>query len=337
MNNISNTDWLNRMQKIGSVGNWELDFSTGKAIWSDEACRIYGLPPEDNVHCYKDWEAFIHPEDVDMVHKAYQDSQDGYKSYEVQHRIVRRDGTIAHIYTHLDYIINDEGHPTGLYGITNDLTDIINLKNELVKSESNIRLMMNLIPISVYARDADGYYIFANHVFLNHYGITYEELKGKHLRDFVRNEREYQLLREQEKEVLRTEDKLVVSEFRQTNHEGTEKVWKIVKVPFTPEGQSKMAVLGIAEDITEQSQYADNLRRIAHSLEERNKALEEYSFMVSHELRGPLTTIMGISDLVKNFKMSQEELEYFFSGLETSLNKLDGVIRKMNLLLADKQ
>lgn len=336
MNTRPHLDRINRLQQVGNIGNWELDFATGKAIWSAETCHIYGLAEEDNVKTFDEWEGFIHPDDKQQVRATYEQSVSGNKSYSIQHRIIRRNGSVAHVYTHVDYILNNDGQPIGLYGITNDITDVVRLKTELVKSEGNIRLMMNLLPISIYARDADGYYIFANHVFLRHYGITYEDLAGKHLRDFVRNEEEYRILSEQDQQVLKSEDKLLVAEFRQTDHLGVEKMWRITKVPFTPEGHDKKAVLGIAEDITERHQNQANLQRFARSLEQRNRALEEYSRIVSHELRGPLSTIMGVSDMVKNFSLSQEEIAYFLKGLDSSLAKLDAVIHKMNVLLNEK-
>jgi len=321
---------LKQLQQIANIGNWELDFSTGIAVWSDVACQIYGIPTDENMHTYQQWEAFIHPVDLEYVRSIIAEAQKKTTNYSLHHRIVRRDGTIRHLYSQVDYLFNKEGVPTGLYGVAHDITEIINLKNGLTKSDANIQLIMDLIPLSIYARDADGYYIFGNYIFLNHYGITADELKGKHLRDFVRSKEEYDLLSGQDHAVLNSNEKLFVSEFKQKDHMGVTKAWRIIKVPFTPEGHTQKAVLGIAEDITTRKKHEDDLIDLANSLSNRNNELEMFSQIVSHDLRGPLATLMGISEVIDNINLEQEEISFFISGIKESLKKLDNIVRTLN-------
>ncbi len=325
-----------QLQRIANIGNWELDFSSGKAIWSDVACSIYGLSADDNIHTYEDWEAFIHPEDLDHVRSVIAKGQKTISNYNIHHRIVRKDGAVRHIYSQVEYVFNEEKIPVGLYGVGHDITDMMELKAGLTKSEANIRLIMDLIPLSIYARDADGYYIFGNHVFLNHYGIVAADLKHKHLRDFARSDAEYDLLWSQDQQVLSSDEKLFVSEFKQTDHNGIIKTWRIIKVPFTPEGHTRKAVLGIAEDITDRKRYEEDLVELTNSLTARNKDLEQFSQMVSHDLRGPLATLMGVSEVVDNIKLEQEEISLFISGIKSSLIKLDNIIRVLNDITSPK-
>ena len=323
-------DRFRKLQEVANIGNWELDFSTGNAVWSDIACEIYGIPASDNIHTFEMWESYIHPEDLEEVKRVIASAQTTLTNYKLNHRIVRRDGTIRHLYSLVDYLFDKEGRPVGLYGVAHDITDIINIKNSLVKSEANIRLIMDIIPMSIYARDADGKYIFGNHVFLNHYGITTDDLKEKHLRDFVRSEEEYIELFNQDQKVLTSDEKLFVAEFRQKDHLGEVKVWRIIKVPFTPEGQHRKAVLGIAEDITVRKRQEESLVDLTTSLSNRNKDLERFSQMVSHDLRGPLSTLMGISEVIDNIKLEQEDISLFIRGIRESLLKLDNIVRVLN-------
>ncbi len=319
-----------QLQKIANIGNWELDFSSGMAIWSEITCQIYGIPTDDIIHTYEEWESFIHPSDLAYVKSLVASSKEGFTNYSFHHRIIRQDGSLKHIYSQVEYLFDKDGHPRGLYGVTHDITDIINLKNGLTKSETNIRLIMDLIPLSIYARDTEGYYIFGNHVFLNHYGITAEELSNKHLRDFVRSQQEYEELSRQDQKVLSSNEKLFVSEFKQTDHKGEIKAWRIIKVPFTPEGHDKKAILGIAEDITFRKEQEEHLINLTNSLSKRNKDLERFSHMISHDLRGPLSTLMGISEVVDNIKLDQEDISVFINGIKESLIKLDKIIRVLN-------
>jgi PAS domain S-box-containing protein len=323
-----------KLERIANLGNWELDFSSGKAVWSEVACEIYGIPPADNIHAYEDWEAFVHPDDLEYVKSTIAEAQKTLTNYNIHHRIIRKDGTIRHLYSQIEYQFDDQGIPAGLYGVAHDITDIINIKTGLIKSEANIRLIMDLIPLSIYARDAEGYYIFGNHVFLKHYGITADDLRQKHLKDFVRSQEEYDELSGQDKKVLASDEKLFVSEFKQKDYLGETKAWRIIKVPFTPEGHTEKAILGIAEDITYRKKQEEDLIDLTNSLSKRNNDLERFSYMVSHDLRGPLSTLMGVSEVIDNIKLDQEDITLFIHGIKESLLKLDRIVRTLNDITA---
>ncbi len=327
---------LNQAQRITHIGNWDLDLETKVSIWSEEACRIFGLSVNDNSHTYEEWLSFIHPDDFDAVKSIVDEAQNKLISHNFHHRIVRRSGEIRQIYSQVEYQLDEYGALKGLYGVFHDITDIVETKKELTQSEENLKLILDLIPLSIYARDVNGDYLFGNHVFLNHYGICADELKGKNLRDFVRSDAEYKELTSQDQEVLTSGKKLVVSEFRQTDHEGTMKVWRIIKVPFTPNGHINKAILGIAEDITERKKQEEDILSLSQSISSRNRELEKFSFMVSHDLRGPLSTLMGVSEIIDNIKLQQEEVSMFISGIRSSLMKLDNIIRELNEITAHK-
>jgi PAS domain S-box-containing protein len=323
-----------KMHKIAHVGYWELFFSTGKSVWSDAACEIYGITADNNIHVYEEWESFVHPDDLEDVKGQIELAQQTFTNHTLNYRIVRKDGKIRHLYSQVEYQFDKERNPTGLYGVVHDITDIVNTKDTLLKSEINIRLLMDLIPMSIYARDADGYYLFGNHIFLNHYGITADELKSKHLRDLVTCEEEHGILRAQDQQVLSSDEKLFVSEFKQKNHTGEPTAWRIIKVPFTPVGHTKKAILGIAEDITTRKKQEEELIDLTNSLTKRNNDLERFSQMVSHDLRGPLATLMGASDMIDNIRLDQDELALFINGIKSSLLKIDNIVRVLNDITA---
>lgn len=328
---------FHQVQKIANIGVWEMNFASGLAIWSEVACAIFGVPPEENVQSQANWISFIHPEDVAFVNDTITRSQKAFTDFSFHYRIVRRDNTVRHIYSEVEYFFDENDTAAGLYGVVHDITDMMNLRYGLANSETNIKLIMDLIPLSIYARDSEGYYLFGNRVFLGHYGITAEELKTRHMRDFVQSQAEYDELWRQDQIVLSSDEKLFISEFRQKNHLGVDTIWRIIKVPFIPEGQTATAMLGIAENITEQKKQESDLLKLASSLSERNRELERFSFMVSHDLRGPLSTLLGIAEVLDYMTMSQEDLVSFIAGIKASIVKLDGITRQLNDILAARQ
>jgi PAS domain S-box-containing protein len=169
---------LKQAQKIAHFGSWDLNFSTGVAYWSDETCRIYGLSPDDDVQSYEAWISFIHPEDLDYVMKIVKESQDTLKGSDFHHRIVRKDGVVRHIHSQTEFEFS-EGKPVGLHGVAHDITDTIEAKHKLLQSKANLRLIVDLIPQSIFAMDGNGKFVFVNKKFAQLYGLTPKQLVNK--------------------------------------------------------------------------------------------------------------------------------------------------------------
>lgn len=327
---------MNQAQRLARFGSWELDLTTGISVWSEEACRIHGLEVTNNVHNYDDWEAMVHPHDLASVRASLDIVRQNQSSATFDCRIVRPDGGVRHIHCIVECEYAQDNILTGIYGVTQDVTETLKAKTDLTTTEHNLQLILDLIPLSIYARQANGDYIFGNHVFLSHYGITAEELVGKNLRDFVRSESEFQELSAQDYLVLSSGKKLVVSEFRQKDHSGADTVWRITKIPFIPKGQSDAAVLGIAEDITTQKQKEQNILHMSEVILAINQELEQFSMMVSHDLRGPLSTIMGVSQVIDSIHLSQDDLSVFISGVRSAVSRLDEIVTRLNEITTRK-
>ncbi len=123
----------NQAQAIAHLGNWELDFATNSAIWSDEACRIYGISPGNYRPSMEDWFRFIHPDDLKVVKIETQRAQDSLSDASFYHRIIRKDGTIRYVHSVSRFEFNKEGVPTGLYGVVHDVTEQKKLQEQLIE------------------------------------------------------------------------------------------------------------------------------------------------------------------------------------------------------------
>lgn len=107
--------------------------------------------------------------------------------------------------------------------------------------------------------------------------------------------------------------------------------------PFTP--LSEHDILGTAlltmRDNIKHSE--ESLLKTSENLIKRNQALEQYTFIVSHNLRAPVATILGLSELLDDENNTREEIKEMLSGLHLSAKKLDAVIYDLNHILEMKQ
>ncbi|WP_158860530.1 PAS domain-containing sensor histidine kinase [Lunatibacter salilacus] len=138
---IRNEARLKESQALAKLGHWELDFATGKALWSEETCRIYGLPIDDIFHTYEEWLGFIHPDDLEYVLAEIEISQKTYITRELNHRIKLRDGTVKHIASKTKYEFDETGNiPEGIYGVAYDITAVKVAELELKQKARELAL-----------------------------------------------------------------------------------------------------------------------------------------------------------------------------------------------------
>lgn len=73
----------------------------------------------------------------------------------------------------------------------------------------------------------------------------------------------------------------------------------------------------------------DKRKRYELKLIRQNKLLREIAWKESHELRGPLATIMGLIEQMRDYKseISEEEREQYLAGMLEEAHKLDDVVR----------
>jgi len=92
--------------------------------------------------------------------------------------------------------------------------------------------------------------------------------------------------------------------------------------PVFSENGSVIAISCLARDITEQRKH---LSRI----EEQNSALREIATIQSHKVRGPVATILGLTQLFAEHEPNSPENAAIIEGLATVAGDLDKIIREV--------
>ncbi|WP_295798867.1 PAS domain S-box protein [Mucilaginibacter sp.] len=86
-------------------------------------------------------------------------------------------------------------------------------------------------------------------------------------------------------------------------------------------------------DITEKKKLETEREKITADLIQRNKALEQFTYIISHNLRAPVANIIGLSSLISNAGIESDELPEVIKSISRSANKLDNVILDLNQIL----
>jgi diguanylate cyclase (GGDEF)-like protein/PAS domain S-box-containing protein len=129
---------LAEAQKISHVGSWELDNVTNKIRWSAEAFRIFEQDPASFVPSFEAFLDTVHPDDRNMLKETFGRSLQEHNAYEIEHRLLMKDGRIKYAREQGVTSFDELGRPLLTVGTVQDITDRI-------RSEQQIKLFRSLL------------------------------------------------------------------------------------------------------------------------------------------------------------------------------------------------
>jgi len=133
---------LAEAQHIAHLAYWEWNLITGQEEWSKEMFRILGLSPNTEINP-EIFEAALHPDDRDMVLQAFEHAIYDGRSYQVEFRIVRPDGTICYVQAFGKLIRNAAGKPHRFLGTAQNITKIKQVEESLRQTNEQLQLRLN--------------------------------------------------------------------------------------------------------------------------------------------------------------------------------------------------
>lgn len=174
---------LSEAQRIAHVGYWERNFETGRIILSDEACRIFGLSPQEVPFSLEQWHQrwleLIHPDDQSRAGQAAADALKNGPPYNLDYRIVRPDGEVRFVHSEASVRRDESGRPLYMLGMMQDITERKRVEESLRQSEQKFRALAENIPNVVFQCRNDARYTF---VYLNN---AIDALTGYPKEDFI--------------------------------------------------------------------------------------------------------------------------------------------------------
>ncbi|MFW6092642.1 MAG: PAS domain-containing protein [Pseudomonadota bacterium] len=139
-----NRHQLERAQRLAHLGSWEADLVTRRVAWSDEVYRIFGVTPETFGHTIDAFVELVHPDDRRAVADAHARDIAGEGVFDVEHRVVRPDGTIRHVHVRATVARHDDERPVQQMGTVQDITERKTAELELLRQHRQQKAIAEL-------------------------------------------------------------------------------------------------------------------------------------------------------------------------------------------------
>jgi len=172
---LENKNHLDKIQKLAHIGSWIWDIKNNIQVWSDERYRIFGMTPGEREPTYEVVMSLIHPDDRGSVEEALKAAVLGSRPFDLEYRIVRKDGSIRFLYGLGDINFNESGEPVVMHGISQDITVDKQVKKELKK----LSWAVEQSPAAVVITTLNGKIEYVNPKFTQLTGYSSEEVIGQ--------------------------------------------------------------------------------------------------------------------------------------------------------------
>src|SRR6185295_9075929 len=128
--------FLEQAQEVAHIGSWvaELDGSD-RLGWSAESHRIFGVPLGTFEGTSEAFYMFVHSDDREAVRQVSREAIANGLPYDIEHRVVRPDGTVRWVHEQANILRDAHGRPRRMIGTVQDVTDRRQLEDQLRQSQ----------------------------------------------------------------------------------------------------------------------------------------------------------------------------------------------------------
>ncbi len=220
--------------------------------------------------------------------------------------------------------------------LKNEVAEHKQTENSLMKSEANFRSVFENIEIAFILLDIELNIILFNGIANKWaklaFGVPYE--LGMNMLNLILDNRKQEMI-DAYASVLKGSP--VSFETDYPMEDGATCWYSIDMFPIKLGDGENIGICISAEDVSARRLAEVEKEKMTLDIIQRNKDLEQFSYIISHNLRSPVSNIMGFAKILseKNYEPSNHDL--YVKQLKLSVDALDEIIRDLNQILQRKR
>lgn len=310
-------------QDLGKIGSFEWDLTkNGQSNYTPEVFKIFEFERTSNLEAFLN---DVHPDDRMKLKAAMEKAfHDG--SYECEYRYSRNNKDKV-LYSK-GRVIFDRGQPAKMVGTVTDITEKASLIARLTESEELSKQSQALTNTGNWKWSIDSDTIEWSDEMYRIYGLEpqSEKITFQRFLTFIHDEDRNRRLAEIS-EAVKTG---IASDYimRINSMDGRQKVLKGKGRVLKDKAGKSIGMLGTCQDITNEHKLTNELKRKNEELLRKNKDLESFNFIASHDLQEPLRKIQTYSNRIlhEGIGAIPDNLMTYFTKISDSSGRMQRII-----------
>jgi two-component system, sporulation sensor kinase E len=222
-------------------------------------------------------------------------------------------------------LFHSDGSRKGLVIMGRDITERKEVEKLLEESKQQYKSLFEYSPDMVYMFNLDGFVLNVNPTFESISGFSPKEIIGLHYTKILPQKYHDSAIKYFAQVIS---DRIPqVFELELQHKKGQDIILQCTSVPIIIDG-IVTGIIGYGKDITSLRIAEERLRRT-----EKLSVVGELSASVAHEIRNPLTSLMGF---VQILKVEDANHQYYYQIMHDELNRINHIVSEL-LLLAKPQ
>ncbi|WP_243739222.1 PAS domain-containing protein [Flavobacterium sp. 245] len=309
---------------------WDWKIQEDSINWNKGIEGVFGYNPNEVGKTSKWWFDKIHPEDsIRMSIKLYSFIEQKTEKWQDQYRFRCADGSYKYVLDRGFLLKDENGRAIRMIGAIQDITKQKEEEQRLKLLETVITQSKDSILITEANSQARKIpkIVYVNPAFSQMSGYLSNEIVGKSPNIFKGPKSDSDELKKLLR-AIKNEEECLIETISYTKQK--EEYWvRFSMIPIFNNEGSISHWISIQRDITEEKKLETEKEHLIRELTQNNKDLKQFSYITSHNLRAPLSNLIGLLNLIEDIPVENPELEEILTGFTKSTHLLNETINDL--------
>ena len=325
------------VSKATSDTIWDWKIQEDTITWNKGIETIFGYTQEEVGNNSAWWFDKIHPEDsIKMSVKLYSFIEQKSEKWQDQYRFRCADNTYKYVLDRGFLLKDKKGRAHRMIGAIQDIT-------KQKKEEENLKLLETVVTqtkdaVVITKSDSNSEtfpnIIYVNNAFCAMTGYKSKKVLSKPFNPFNTEELDSH---EYEKFIAAIAEKRECQIETLTKKKNKEEYWvRFSMIPIYNSDNELSHWISIQKDVTEERKQEKEKEQLIRELTQNNKDLKQFSYITSHNLRAPLSNLIGLLNLIEDIPINDSELSEIINGFKKSTHLLNETINDLVKIIVIK-